>query len=261
MPVFFISSANIQDQRLTLDGELHSHLVKSLRIRPGEIIQVNDEYARRYMVRVAKVTTRALIGEIIKTLSRPQAEKPTVTLLQSILRGPNMTWIIQKATELGVDKILPVITERVRSRADLPSPAHFLGRWKKIALEASQQSERWVLPEILTPQSFQEMLQYLPSNAQRYILTERQDVRSSISPHLSLGQEFLPSHVILAIGPEGGWTQEELQSARTHGFEGVTLGEKILRSETAALTALVLLKAKFMHIRFLSLTDAPSLSD
>ena len=134
MPVFFISSANIQNNRLTLDGLLYSHLAKSLRVRKGEIIQVNDEHKQRYVVRVTQVTNQALIGEVEKLLSGPSDEKPSVTLVQSILRGPNMVWAIQKATELGVGNIIPVITERVKSRSDIRSISHLHDRWEKDCL-------------------------------------------------------------------------------------------------------------------------------
>ena len=258
MPVFFISSTNIQDHQLTLDGDLYSHLAKSLRIRQGEMITVNDEHKRRYRVRVTKITKRILTGEIEKTYGRPQEEKPAVTLVQSILRGPNMAWVIQKATELGVSRVFPVSTERVKSRSGIGSSHHNWERWKKIALEAAQQSERWDLPEISTPQPLEEIFQQQSSDSHKYILTERQGDYASTPSRTLLEQEIgNSSHVVLAVGPEGGWTQEEIHLAHANGFRRVTLGEKVLRSETATLTALIILKSKFKHIRFSLLMDSP----
>ncbi len=249
MPVFFISSKTIQGRSITLEDPLYTHISKSLRVRVGQVIRVCDEHRLRYAIRITKITKKFLIGEIQETLSAPPKENTSITLAQSILKGPNMVWAIQKATELGVNTITPIITERVQSRAESSSMKHFQERWQKIALEAAQQSERWDVPTILDPQFFRTFLQSHVSSEVKLILTERE--RNSSDHSVLFGQEPQTTHhIVIAVGPEGGWNQKELEEAEITGFTKITLGEKVLRSETAAITGLVMLQERLNQLTF-----------
>jgi len=255
MPVFFVSSTTIHNHCISLKGALYTHIVKSLRIRPGQSIRVCDERRQRHLVQVTGITQQTLQGHIEETVIGPPQEQPTIILAQSVLKGEHMAWVIQKATELGVQTIVPIITERVQSRSGNSSMKSHRERWQRIALEAAQQSERWDFPSILEPQSFQTFLHNLPKTQMNLILTERKnppaiDRKALLGEQLSRSQE-----VVLTIGPEGGWSQAELQDAKQLGMRHVTLGEKILRSETAAITAIVMLQERLKQLTFTTTPD------
>ncbi len=253
MPVFFIRSTVIQGETISLRDSLYSHLCKSLRIRIGQKLLLRDEQRKQYRIIVSEISKTHLTGKVLDTIDGPSLEKPIVTLAQSVLKPDHMAWSIQKATELGTHRLIPLITQRVQSRLGKSTMSRQRERWQRIALEAAQQSERWDIPEILEPQSFTDFLQNLSTTQLKLLLTERGDsVNDSPPPvdHLTNTEH----NVVLAVGPEGGWNQEEIQKAERSGFKKITLGEKILRSETATLAGLVMLQERLNHLTFSTIT-------
>lgn len=257
MPVFFIPSSAIQKNIVTLSDPLYTHLHKSLRVRMGQTILVCDEQRQRHSLKITEITKKILIGTIQETLIGPPIAKPIITLAQSVLKNENMAWSIQKATELGVSTIIPLITERVTSRTGGHSMNHHVERWQRIALEAAQQSERWDVPTILTPQPFHVFLENLSSTAMIFLLTERLKGEHS-SPPLFEQTGQPTSEIILTVGPEGGWSQKEMKKAECVGVRKITLGEQVLRSETAALAGLTLIQEQLGEITFRTITGLPN---
>ncbi len=247
MPVFFIPSTAIHGKTVTLIDPLYTHLCKSLRVRTGQSLRIRNEHRQQHTIIIHKISKDSLIGEVQDTLNGPPLEQPTITLVQAILKPDHMAWIIQKSTELGVTSIVPIITERVQSRSAKGSLLHFCERWQRIALEAAQQSERWNIPLILSPQPFIKFLQDLTPTHLHFLLTER--AGGNTNSAISLTHPIKADNtIVLATGPEGGWSQEEIQQAKEAGFRKVSLGEKILRSETATLTALVMLQERLKQL-------------
>ncbi|WP_447971792.1 RsmE family RNA methyltransferase [Nitrospira sp. M1] len=262
MPVFFVSSTTIHNHRITIEGILYTHIVKSLRVRPGQLVTVCDERRTRYSIRVTDITKQALIGDVQETVLGPPQAQPSITLAQSVLKGEHMAWVIQKATELGVNTIAPIITERVQSRTGGSSMKSHRERWQRIALEAAQQSERWDYPSILNPQTFPVFLQGLSETHINLLFTEREKAIDSKRHALPINPHVLArKNIVLTIGPEGGWSQDELQKAETANMTRVTLGESILRSETAAITGLVMLQERLNHLTFKTITGYPNQSE
>ena len=146
MPVFFIQSTRISNQTVTIDDPLLSHLSKSLRIREGEKIWVGDEHRVRYHVRVDHLDSNSLQASIIETVAGPPTPPASVVLAQAILKGDRMNWVIQKATELGVTTIIPLLTSRVIARPPAGRIRTARERWQRIAVDAAQQSEQWEFP-------------------------------------------------------------------------------------------------------------------
>lgn len=253
MPVFFISSTSIHGKTITFCDPLYTHLCKSLRIRTGQILRVRDDQRQQYTIIINKVSKISLTGEIQNTLDGPPLQKPTVTLVQSILKPDHMTWSIQKATELGVNSIVPIITERVQSRSGHSLMKHYRERWQKIALEAAQQSERWDIPHILQAQPFTDFLQDMSPTHLNFLLSEREE--SETSSPISFKQPINTwSNVVMAVGPEGGWSQKEIQKAEKAGFRKITLGGKLLRSETATVAGLVMLQERLNQLTFTAIS-------
>jgi 16S rRNA (uracil1498-N3)-methyltransferase len=239
MPTFFVASEAIVPPTVRITGPLLQHLRASLRLQPGELLTVTDERGRRYRAEIAEVSIGTLIGRILDTTSAPPTTCPSIVLAQSLLKGEKMDWVIQKATELGVARIAPVLASHsvVRPRADRIE--HQLARWQRIALEAAQQSERWSVPVIDEPATVPHLLSTSKPAAVKILLAERSDGASLSN---------LPLHndgdVWLLIGPEGGWEEAEFRHMREQGFVGVTLGPRILRAETAAIAALTILQSR-----------------
>ena len=239
MPTFFVASEAIVPPTVRITGPLLQHLRASLRLQPGELLTVTDERGRRYRAEIAEVSIGTLIGRILDTTSAPPKTSPSIVLAQSLLKGEKMDWVIQKATELGVARIAPVLASHsvVRPRADRIE--HQLARWQRIALAAAQQSERWSVPVIDEPATVPHLLSTSKTAAVKILLAERSDGASLSN---------LPLHndgdVWLLIGPEGGWEEAEFRHMREQGFVGVTLGPRILRAETAAIAALTILQSR-----------------
>lgn len=241
MPVFLISSSHIQHGSITVTGQLLEHLRDSLRIRIGEEIWVGDEQRRRYRVRVSQIGKRDLRGEILETVTGPAATRPSLTLGQVLLKGERMDWVIQKATELGVVSIIPLISMRAIQRPRTERLDHQQKRWQRIALEAAQQAERWETPSVALPTEASVFFKNHPDTALKLILSER-------GPGQSLASLQYPDDpaqsIVLAVGPEGGWDREEVSCALACRFAPITLGSRILRSETAAIAAISVIQSR-----------------
>jgi 16S rRNA (uracil1498-N3)-methyltransferase len=152
-----------------------------------------------------------------------------------------MDWAIQKATELGVSKIVPIESRHsvVQLKADRVD--NQLARWQRIALEAAQQSEQWQVPTIAKPQPLAAILTSYATGTTTLILAERREAKSLQT--VLLPQDVNGS-VLILIGPEGGWSQEEMQIAEQAGIQPITLGPQILRAETASIATISILQSR-----------------
>lgn len=239
MPVFFIDSTQVRESAITIDDPLFTHLCKSLRLRINDRLDLRDQHRRHYHAQVTHIGPRSLIAEIRDVQTAPYSNRPPVTLAQSILKGEKMSWVIQKATELGVSQIVPLVTDRVIGSSLRAQGAQQQERWKRIALEAAQQSERWEIPIIATPQEFREFCATREGSEHVLMFTARRrgqplQTQSLLPP----GKRALT----VVIGPEGGWSSAEEHVGKERGFQEITLGKGILRSETASLVALAILQ-------------------
>ncbi len=245
MPVFFIQSNRIADHTVTIDGPLFAHLSKSLRIREGEEIWVGDECRIRYRVRIDHLDSKSLQGSIIETIEGPPSPSAPIVLVQAVLKGDRMNWVIQKATELGVTEIIPLLTSRVIARPPAGRVRTVRERWQRIAVDAAQQSEQWAFPNLAHPLTLSELFKHVPAAAFRCALLERSGEQSLGS--LSIDHTFHGT-IVLAVGPEGGWTQEEMQALLDQRFQPISLGKSIFRSETSPLVALSILQHKLGNL-------------
>jgi len=213
--------------RAALTGEHASHLVRVLRARPGQEFDiVADGVVHR--ARVDKVSENRVEFELGGEI--PGASPAPVTMLLSIFKFDRMEWAIEKCTELGVAKIVPVIARRTDAHLAAASVKR-VERWRRIAVEASEQSRRASQPEISQPIRLEDALR-IPA-ASRIVLAENEThsmLRELVASKSS--KEF-----VLAVGPEGGWTSQELDTFNREGWALASLGPTILRAETAAIVA------------------------
>lgn len=241
MPTFFVTADAVIPPTIRITEPLLRHLRDSLRLQPGEILTLTDQTGTRYRTKVVHVTAKSLEAQIVETSPAPPRTTPRLVLAQALLKGDKMDWVIQKATELGADRIIPVQTKNGVVKVQPERADHQRKRWERIALEAAQQSERWTVPTIENPIDIKQLLQQQAASETKIVLSER----SREFPLTKAALTNDPRHsIVLVIGPEGGWDQEELQQAQESGFQTVTIGERILRAETAAIAAVSIVQAR-----------------
>jgi 16S rRNA (uracil1498-N3)-methyltransferase len=216
-----------------MEGEAAHHLGRVLRAQTGQLYELSDG-ERVWLGRIASVGRDRVQFALVEELP---AVHPSVnvTLLLSIVKFDAFEWALEKATELGVSRIVPLVAER-SDKALLTAAAKRAERWKKILLEASQQSRRVRVP-VLQNLRLQEDAFSDDTEGLRLCLSERTE-----APSLkTVVSNVRAQAAMLAIGPEGGWTDRELELARQNGFREVSLGRLILRTETAVVAALAAL--------------------
>jgi 16S rRNA (uracil1498-N3)-methyltransferase len=229
----YVPAERLAGTRLTITGPDHRHLGRVLRARPGDPVTLFDgaggEVEAR-VVRVGRAETELELG------ARRAAVAPIapITLLTAIPRGALMDFLVQKTVELGVFRIVPVITERSVARPD--AGAGRRTRWDKIAREAARQCGRADVPEVVAPIPIADALAAADLPARRLALFEGEHSRSLRA--VLLGMPPVPT--ALLVGPEGGFAPTEIEMARSAGFVSVGLGNLILRVETAAIVAVAL---------------------
>lgn len=241
MPVFFVPAECISRQVLSVTGDVLVHLRDSLRIKAGEILLFGDGVSRRYRTEITAVTKQNLTGRIIETITQPAPAASSLILGQSLLKGEKTDWVIQKATELGVSEIVPIESRHSVVHLKADRVGNQLARWRRIALEAAQQSEQWRVPTIPSPRSLPTLLTDRATGTVTLMLAERQEGKSLQTVELPQG---VSDSVLVLIGPEGGWSKEEVLLAEQAGIQQVTLGEHILRAETAAIAAISILQSR-----------------
>jgi 16S rRNA (uracil1498-N3)-methyltransferase len=241
MPVFFVLPQYIASPAISITGDLLLHLRDSLRITIGETLWFGNGQGTRYRVEITDVSKRTVTGRILETIQEPPRCTPRLILGQSLLKGEKMDWVIQKATELGLDELVPIESRHSVVQVKADRVDHQLARWQRIALEAAQQSEQWRIPTIAMPQPLASLLTSRATSTITLMLAERREGQSLQT--VELPQDKTGSILVL-IGPEGGWSQEELQIAEQVGVTPIGLGLHILRSETAAIASASILQSR-----------------
>jgi len=239
MPRFYAPQPRIVDGILTIEGEEAKHIRKVLRLRPGDDVLIFDGSSKEYEGTIIKEKASSVLIRI-REIHPSQNESPIrITLAQSLLKGEKMDYLIQKSTELGVKGIVPFFSSRsvpLLMEKSRSTARH--RRWEKIAIEASKQCGRGVLPQIMPLMTYSEMLKNVPPNSVRLLFWERE------GEHLKevLEQSDRNTEIFFIVGPEGGLSQEEVDAGKREDFIPVNLGRRILRSETAAVCLLGILQ-------------------
>jgi 16S rRNA (uracil1498-N3)-methyltransferase len=220
-----------------IEGHTAHHLGHVLRAETGQLYELSDG-SSAWLARIESVSRRRLEFALLDQLPAPQPTADIILLL-SIVKFDAYEWAIEKATELGVSRIIPLAAAR-SEKGLLAAAAKRSERWQKILLEASQQSRRLRIPQL--DELAKPSQAFVGQTAEfRLVLSERSDA-PSIRKSLEGSNHPKPAiGAALAIGPEGGWTDQELIAARSAGFQEASLGQLILRTETAVIAALATL--------------------
>jgi 16S rRNA (uracil1498-N3)-methyltransferase len=221
------------DTTASLTGDQAAHLARVLRAEPGQIF---DVVANGFLHRaeITSVSEREVVFALHEELEA-EAALP-VHLLLAVFKFDHLEWGIEKATELGAARITPVLARRTEKHL-AQAAAKRVERWRRIVREAAQQSRRSDVPEVDDPQTLKAALQSV--SAETKLLLAETEQENTIAAALRGASQS----VALAIGPEGGWTAEEMQLFTEHGWKHVTLGPRILRAETAAIAGLAICSA------------------
>jgi 16S rRNA (uracil1498-N3)-methyltransferase len=225
---FFVDK--FEGNRAVMREEAAHHVGRVLRAQPGQLYELSDG-TKVWLGRIETVTRDKVDFALIEELAATRAARET-TLLLAVVKFDAFEWALEKATELGVSAIVPLAAAR-SEKALLAAAGKRAERWKKILLEASQQSRRVALPE-LRPLGKPEAAFLAQREGVRIFLSEAAEAR----PLREILQGEKTERVALAIGPEGGWTEEEQKAALAAGFREASLGNLILRTETAVIAAL-----------------------
>ena len=240
---FYAQPSAFADQTVTLGTDEARHLRDVLRLQSGDEVYVFDGAGREFRCRVANVGRNevelGIDAEVEPAKSESQLQ---LKLCVALLKGEKFDLAVQKATELGVSEIVPLITRHADIHLrDSTDAAKRVSRWQRIALEAAKQSGRAFVPEISTPVAFDSALDV---DGLGVMFSER--LGDSLE---SLKKLSAPSAVTALIGSEGGWSDEEIESARARDFHVITLGGRVLRAETAAIVVTALLQHIFGDLK------------
>jgi 16S rRNA (uracil1498-N3)-methyltransferase len=239
---FFVDPPLLHGDSAVIGGQLCRHIATVLRLKSGDRIRLADGAGHEALATITLVTAEGIHVELEPLVMTPgSTPRPLVTLYQGLPKGEKLDLILQKCTELGVARIVPFMATRSVTRLEGEKREKRLARWEKIALEAARQSGRETVPQIAFGADLKEALARDDSDL-RLLLWE--DEREQGLRQLLDGAP-LPESIGIIIGPEGGLTAAEAALAREAGYQPVTLGRRILRTETAGLAVVAILQYLF----------------
>lgn len=257
---FFIDEEAIEGEVVKVTGSDFNHISHSLRMKKGDQFIVNNGDGLDYIVEIGKISGQMVIGTIIDSEKNKNEPSINVTLAQAVPKKNNMDLIVQKCTEIGIKKIIPIYTERTIVKLSGKKRQKKIDRWRKIAEEAAKQSGRGVIPVIgqlieftnlesifseyeliLIPWedeqklALKEILECLYSDNQNNVQN------NNFNKSKQNNRDIKTKNILIIIGPEGGFSPDEIQYVEKSGGYAVTLGPRILRTETAGFVALTVL--------------------
>ena len=241
MQRFFVEPYQIEEEehRIHINGTDVNHIKNVLRMKCGEDVWISDGGNKEYHCQIEELGEDEVLLHILYA-QEPEYELPNkIYLFQGLPKSDKMELIIQKAVELGVYEIIPMATARAVVKLDQKKAAAKVKRWQAISESAAKQSKRLLIPEVKEPVKFSEALKLASDLDVRlipYELAEGMDGTRRIIQSVKPGQS-----VAVFIGPEGGFEEAEVELAKEAGFQAITLGRRILRTETAGMTVLSIL--------------------
>lgn len=236
---FFVTPEQVREENIIIEGSDVNHIKNVLRMKVGEELEISDGNNKKYLCEIESMSSDEVCA-IIKEELNVDTELPSkIYLFQGLPKSDKMELIVQKAVELGVFEIIPVATKRVVVKLDDKKASKKIERWQAIAESGAKQSGRNVIPEVKKVMAFKEAVQYAKSLDILLVpyelaegMAETKTLISNIKPGQSVG---------FFIGPEGGFETSEVEYAIENGAKAITLGKRILRTETAGLTTLSIL--------------------
>jgi 16S rRNA (uracil1498-N3)-methyltransferase len=232
IPRIYVPQPLRPGREVELPIQAGEHLARVLRLDRGHRLRLFDGSGDEYEAELASLAKRSVTARVLESADAEDRESPLrITLAQGIARGEKMDWILQKATELGVARIVPIVTDRTEVRLDAERAERRVAHWEAVVASACEQSGRRRLPEISEPAKLADWAA---------TLDDETGLRLALDPTGDLTPRDLPpsASATLVVGPEGGLSDHDLATLGTAGFRGLRLGPRILRTETAGIAAL-----------------------
>jgi 16S rRNA (uracil1498-N3)-methyltransferase len=234
----YVDEPVIGGKHLVIQGSAANRIARVLRLRSGDPLTVFDGSGGEFGARIEEFRKEAVVVSVGEHRALDRESPLSLTLAQGISRGEKMDWIIQKATELGASRIVPMFTKRSVVRLDEKQAERKLQHWRAIACAACEQCGRNRIPELAEPVDFFDLLPADTSGRTRLLLSPSGDLRIDDLKSVGAG-------ITVLIGPEGGLEDVEQEAALAAGFKAVRLGPRVLRTETAAIAALTVIQRYF----------------
>ena len=228
MANFYIDKKDINENTAVITGEEAQHISRVLRMKKGDAVTLCDGEGNFYEAELFAFEEKTVTANILSKRKAETEPDVKITIFQGVPKNPKLETIIQKATEIGIVRIVPMDTSRAVAKLDKESK---VDRLRKIAKEAAKQSKRGIIPEVTDAVSFKEAVK-MAKEAQLMLIPYEEETEVSLKSAL---QGKKPQTVSVMIGPEGGFEKEEVELAKEKGLISVTLGKRILRTETAPL--------------------------
>ena len=235
---FIIEQKSIQDDKAIITGSEARHVSRVLRRDVGDRLNLVDEHGVEYLAVIISKNQQDLEVKLLEKYPPPKESPIKVLLGQALPKARKMDYIVQKATELGVHTIIPFFSTRTVPRLHGERQEKKCERWQKIALEASKQCGRKIIPKVEEILTFEEIIENWEDNSLKIILWE-DEKNNRLHTVLKNLQQF--KKIVVLVGPEGGFTDKEIAAARERTFQSAGLGSSILRTETAAVYLLSVL--------------------
>ncbi|HPP07029.1 MAG TPA: RsmE family RNA methyltransferase [Syntrophorhabdaceae bacterium] len=235
----YVDKLKMKNGMALLAGQNHKYIVIVLRKCPGDRIDLIDGKGYLYRCVINNIKNREVYLQVLDVIHKPEEKRPRVTLCISPVKGQRMDWLIEKATELNVDRILPAMFKRTVIKIDEKEKK--CDRWRKISIEASRQSGRFTVPEIMEPIPLRGISPFIEHIQNRWVFYEKEKnhhIKDVIST-------YTEGEICIVIGPEGGIEEQELEWLKNNGFVSCSLGENIFRVETTPLVALSIIHYEF----------------
>lgn len=235
MPKFFIKQEQMkQDDLLTIGGEDVKHIKDVLRFKKEEIVQVcNTSKRENYECKICQITDQEITCQIVRRIEAEAEPLNEIVVYQALPKQEKMEWILQKATELGMYKMVPIQTKRCIVKFDEKTAYRKVERWQKIIESAAKQSGRDSIPKIELPKTIDKIKEEI-EDYDLFLVAYEKEQNQTLKQELKK-QKSGQNKIAILIGPEGGLEEEEVEILRKKGAKVITLGKRILRTETVAL--------------------------
>ena len=241
MSRFFVPKDAVRGNKIYITGEEAHHVTNVMRLKALDKVVVFDGSGKEYVGFIKEIGKKALTVEIVETRQPLSREQAKITLIQAIPKKEKMDYIVEKATELGAHSIIPVVTKRTIPDWDSAKKSANAGRWRKIATEAAKQCGRRDIPVVNDVSGFVSAVKG-SSDCDLCLIAALAEGSMKLKDALA---GFTGGSLVIAVGPEGDFTPEEIKTAREARFKLVSLGSRVLKSDTAGLAMLAILNYEF----------------
>ncbi len=239
MQHFFVTPEQVKNQKILIQGIDVNHIKNVLRMKIGEQLEINDGNEFKYIGHIESFEEGCVVVEIEEVLTADTELSSKIYLFQGLPKADKMEMIVQKAVELGVTEVIPVSTKRCVVKLDEKKKDKKVERWQAIAASAAKQAARGIIPKVSSVMTYKEALQYAKTMD---VVLIPYELAEGMAGTKALISEIQPGQsVAVFIGPEGGFEKEEIELAMSMNARPITLGKRILRTETAGLTTLSIL--------------------